>query len=196
MKLFAKFFILISCSIFLFACESQPKKAVVEFAAPTNYTSKGHTFSYSVPKKWVSEKPSNQMRKGQFRLKGIDGKEDAQLAVFFFPTMGSSIERNLNRWYQQFKQTDGSKTSSKATITKTKTGNMSVTLVKVNGTFLRKASPMMMGGVITDMPKYALIGAIVNTPQGPWFFKAVGPEKTIQHWFPSFEAFATKFQYK
>jgi hypothetical protein len=34
-----------------------------------------------------------------------------------------------------------------------------------------------------------MLAAVLETPHGPYFFKLVGPEKTVGHWAKSFSAF-------
>jgi hypothetical protein len=55
---------------------------------------------------------------------------------------------------------------------------------------------MMMSGPTDDFPNYALLGAIVPTQEGLWFFKATGPQKTIDAWRPAFEEFVKSFKIK
>lgn len=150
---------------------------------------------YSVPDGWVKEEPKSRMRKAQFRMPGVDGADDAVLAVFYFPGTGGTVDANLQRWYGQFKQPDGSPTGHHAEKKMVEANGMPVTLVYVTGTYL--ASPSgMMGGDVVEKPNYAMLAAIVETPNGPWFFKAVGPQKTIDHWRPQFEKFVQTFQFK
>ena len=59
-------------------------------------------------------------------------------------------------------------------------------IVYVTGTHLKGT----MGGQSAELPGYAMIAAIVQTSTDPWFFKAVGPQVTIDYWRPAFESFA------
>lgn len=134
---------------------------------------------YTAPENWESEKPSNQMRKSQYKIPGVDGADDALMTVIVFPGKGGSVEANLNRWYGQFKQPDGSNSAEKADVEKYTNGELRFTTTMLTGTYLMSSS-MMMGGDIKEMKDFAMYAAIVETGKSPWFFKAVGPAKTIE----------------
>jgi hypothetical protein len=129
-------------------------------------------------------------------LPGVDGADAAELVVFHFPGTGGSVQANLDRWYGQFKQPDGSETRDHAQSLRVQVGDLNVTTVAVTGTYLKSQSPMMMSGPFDEMPDYAMWAAIVETAKGPWFFKAVGPQKTMAHWQPSFDKFVQSFEAK
>ena len=150
---------------------------------------------YSAPAGWISETPSSSMRKAQFRLPGQGGSGDAEMAVFNFPGTGGSVDANLERWYGQFKQPDGSSTGERAEKEKINVKGLEVTLVYTTGSFLKSTSPMMMGGPVEELPGYAMLAAIVEVPGGPWFFKATGPEPTLDYWRNSFDSFVKTFKY-
>ena len=151
---------------------------------------------YTVPDGWVSEAPKGRMRKAQFRLPGQDGMGDAELAVFVFPGTGGSVKANLDRWYGQFKQPDGANTEEKADVQKLTVHGLPVTIVQVTGTYLQSTSPMMMGGPVKEVPGSAMLAAIVETKNDPWFFKAVGPGETIEYWRPAFDKFVQSFSWE
>lgn len=145
--------------------------------------------AYTAPDGWLQHPPISQMRKDQYVLPGAAGKEDAELVVYHFPEMSGLVEANLNRWYGQFQQPDGSETASKAQAKKETVNSIPVTTVFVTGTYLKPQNPMDIAGPKDEKPDYAMLAAIVETANGPWFFKATGPEETIAHWRPSFENF-------
>ena len=151
--------------------------------------------TYTAPEDWVKQQPSGSMRKDQFSLPGVEGAEDAELAVFFFQNSGGTVEANLNRWYGQFKQPDGSPTESHVESKKLSVHGIPITIAYVTGTYMKSGSSMM-GGPVDELPEYALMAAIAETANGPWFFKATGPQKTIDHWRPSFEKFAQSYHVK
>jgi hypothetical protein len=151
---------------------------------------------YIAPENWMVQQPSSSMRKAEFSLPGVEGDEAAELAVFFFPGTGGSVQANLDRWYGQFKQPDGSATKDHAKTQDVDVNGLQVTVVHVTGTYLKSQSPMMMGGPVEEMPNYAMLAAIVETANGPWFFKATGPQKTVDHWLDSFDEFVRSFRVK
>jgi hypothetical protein len=180
---------LIGLFLILMACKSEKESQQTE--AMTNVP----RVTYVVPEGWVEEEPANAIRKAQFRLPGVEEADDAQLTVFVFPGGGGTIDANINRWYRQFKQPDGSNSAEKAKLTKFNINNLQVTVVSLTGTYLKSVAPMM-GGESKEVPESKLLAAIVETNSAPWFFKAVGPEVTINHWRESFDQLVQSFVYK
>lgn len=152
--------------------------------------------AYTAPKGWVQEEPKTSMRKAQFRLPGGKGSKPGELAVFFFPGSGGAVEANLQRWYRQFKKSDGQPITKPHEKEKLNVRGLPVTTVFLRGTYLKSKSPMMMRGPKEKKPGYALLAAIAETKEGPWFFKATGPEKTIRKWKPGFNKFIQSFRIK
>jgi len=143
----------------------------------------------SVPAGWVEQAPSSSMRQAQFLLPRSEGDvADGELVVFYFgPGQGGSVEANIDRWVSQFGQPDGSSSKDKAKTTKSEASGMAVTFVDLTGTY---EAPIMPGAPERhNSPGYRLLAAVVETPEGPWFFKLVGPEKTIAKWSQTFSQF-------
>jgi hypothetical protein len=143
---------------------------------------------YTAPEVWIAEHPSSSMRRGQYRLPGKSDSDDGILAIYNFPGTGGSVEANLERWYKQMVQPDGSETKNKIERRDFLVNGMPVTLVYVTGTYLESATGMMMSDV-TERPNYAMLAAIVETANSPWFFKATGPKVTIDTHRQAFEDF-------
>jgi hypothetical protein len=144
-----------------------------------------------VPAEWIEQTPSSSMRKAQYALPKAEGdSEDGELTVFYFGLgQGGSVEANIDRWIGQISQPDGSSSKDKAKTTRKEVLALPVTLVDVGGTY---SAGMMSPG--PPRPGYRLMGAVVETSEGPWFFKLVGPEKTIAKWAPSFDFFVGSFR--
>ncbi len=178
------------------ACSKQEKPA-----AETAKTSSQEVVAstgkivFQVPEGWQKHQPRSQMRLAEFMLPGVDGAESAVLAVFFFPGSGGSLEDNLNRWYGQFVQPDGSPTEKHVQRKELSVNGMKVTVVYVTGTFL-KSRAMMTDVHGEELPDYAMLAAIAEAPNGPWFFKAVGPQKTIDRWKSAFMEFVKSFKFE
>lgn len=182
--------ILLLMLAFIIGCKSD-KETVQETAA----VSANAELHFTAPDGWTQEQPKTKMRKAQFQLPGVDGAESAELTVFVFPGTGGTVEANLQRWFGQFKQPDGRPTASRASIVDQEVNNLKVSVVYLTGTYLKSSSMMMMGGEITEMPDYAMLAAIVETAKDPWFFKTVGPQKTIDYWREDFNKFVQTFKY-
>ncbi len=191
MQRFANLFLVLLMVIALgVGCKSREKaKPVANFRSSSEVALPSGEVLYDVPKGWIQEQPSSEMRKAQYRWPGAGKANDAELAVFFFPGTGGSVEANVDRWFGQLLQPDGSSTKDKAEIKQIDVNGLAVTIVHATGTYMKPKSPMMMSGPFDELKDYALLAAIVETDNGPWFFKATGPEKTIVRWRSSFDAF-------
>lgn len=146
-------------------------------------------FTLEVPSGWVEQTPRSRMRRAQFALPRADGdSEDGELTVFYFGMgQGGSTDANISRWIGQVGQPDGSSSRDKAKIRQSQVSGFRMTEVDVSGTL--KASNMPGAPQRPAREGYRLLGAVLEGPQGPWFFKLVGPEKTISRWADSFRQF-------
>ncbi len=100
---------------------------------------------------------------------------DAECTVITFgPGQGGSVSDNVGRWVRQFNPLTGAPSN----LTRQVRG-MNVTRVEVAGSY----HPMMMPGMASEPSAQQgsrLIGAIVETPTGLWFFKLTGPDATVR----------------
>lgn len=129
------------------------------------------SIDFSVPASWQNEQPANNMRVAQAVIPGPGGP--GNLVVFYFgPGGGGGVEANIQRWVDQMEVPAG---NSPAPETFEANGYR-VTWIDVPGTL----KPSNMGtGPTTEQPNSRLLGAVVEGPGGPWFFKATGPDSTI-----------------
>ncbi len=134
--------------------------------------------AWTVPKGWVSEPPSNPMRKAQYRVPGPGG--DAQLVVNYFgPGQGGDPMDNAVRWAEQFGQPGGGDPREAMTTQSLDVGGIKVLEVETTGTY--NGGSMMMGGSPPEpKPDWALLGAVAEGPDARWFFKLTGPKATVQ----------------
>ncbi len=148
--------------------------------------------AWTDPPGWQRVPPASAMRRAQFRIPAVGGDTgDAELAVFTFGQgQGGDIEANLQRWYGQVAQPDGRPTSAVATRRTFSAGALEVTLTEAPGRIGGGGGPMAMPGA-PAAPTFEhgrLLAAIVQTPQGPWFFKLTGGDATVTAARPAFEA--------
>ncbi len=176
---------------------SKKEKAVPEPGKTTTQeiVSPSGKMVFKVPEGWQKHQPRSQMRLGEFMLPGEEGNDSAVLAVFYFPGSGGKVEDNLNRWYGQFVQPDGSPTEEHIKRDELTVNGMPVTVVYVTGTFL-KSRAMMTDAHGEELPGYAMLAAIAEAPNGPWFFKAVGPQPTIDRWKTAFMEFVKSLKFE
>ena len=139
---------------------------------------------WSAPEAFVYRRPTRPMRNAEYAIAGSAG--EAEMTVFHFPGMGGSIDDNIARWVGQFRKADG--TPAEAETSERTVGGLSVHLVDVRGNF---SAGMMAGG--GTQAGQRLLGAIVQAPAGPVFFKLVGPEATVESASDAFDAFVLSF---
>jgi hypothetical protein len=134
-------------------------------------------FSMVAPAGWTTKPVTSSMRAADFLLPGKPDAE-AELIVYYFGGEGAgSVEDNVNRWLDQFSQPGGKSSRDAAKIEKVKFGGQDATYVSVTGRYATQGMPGGAGPV--DKPDQELLAAIVNSPQGPYYFKLVGAKSTV-----------------
>ncbi len=120
------------------------------------------------------------MRLAEAEIPGEGGA--ALLTVFFFGAgAGGGIEANVQRWAGQIEAEAGTEPVRESY----EVGGYAVSTIAVEGTLL----PSRMGGGPSEpVPGSKLVGAVVEGPGGPWFFKVTGPADTVTAAEPAFEA--------
>jgi hypothetical protein len=176
--------------------QATPSSPVMPSAMPS-HGAPSSDLKYQAPDGWIAEKPTSSMRVAQYKLPRAEGDaEDALLAVFYFGQgQGGTVEANLARWTSQMEQPGGSQSNQKPATKKMTVNGMNVTLLDVSGSY--RADSMMMGqGAVAAKANHRLRAAVVETPSGPYFFKLVGPEKTVKRWDDSFMKFVESARYE
>ncbi len=142
---------------------------------------------WEIPHGWTIGE-SNQMRAATYIIAPAAGdNEHAECAVFYFSAgQGGTVQANIDRWIGQMEQPDGSNSADKAKMSHTKINGLKFSLLDISGTYRLAAGPMMQ--LKEKKPGYRMIGAIAEGPEGPVFFKFVGPSITVEK---NYEAFMT-----
>jgi len=123
------------------------------------------------------------MRKAQLKIPGAKADEAADVTFFHFGAQGGGdAASNAQRWLMQFKGDESAKKVEAQEIEGTK-----VTLVTTEGTF----SSGMPGGPATPMENQALLGAIIEGPEGNVFIKTTGPAALVKGLREKLVAFIT-----
>src|SRR6185369_10071466 len=150
---------------------------------------------FTIPAGWVEEPRTSSMRVAQFKLpKAESDAEDASLVLYYFgQNQGGSTAANVERWVSQMKQADGSAVKD-AKQEQFETNGLKVTTVDVSGTYVAETAPG--SGTFNNNAGYRLRAAVVETPNGNYFVKLVGPEKTVAQWNESFLNYLKSFQLK
>ena len=123
--------------------------------------------AWSVPSTWTNRGPSS-MRLGTYVVKGPHNTEATCAVYYFGPGQGGTVDANLHRWQGEFKNASAAKLDSLSP------NGIKVTRVRSDGTYMAHAG-MMGQGSVTEMPNWAMLGAIAEGPQGSVFFKFTGP---------------------
>jgi hypothetical protein len=165
---------------------------VVPKFAPAQQSS----LKFTVPAGWIEEERTSAMRIAQYRLPKVEpDAEDALVVLYYFgPGQGGSAAANIERWISQMKQEDGSASRDKAKEENLEVNGLKVTTLDLSGTYVAETTPG--SGELLNKPAYRLRGAVIETPNGPYFLKLVGPEKTVTHWNESFLSYVRSFEFR
>jgi hypothetical protein len=150
-------------------------------ADPTSFTVGSFTFKRPAALAWVAVDPSG-MRKAQlFAGDAKDPAKRAEIVFFHFgPGVGGGVDANIQRWLGQF--TPGAK-DAKPIIEKADVKGVKLTRVRAEGTF----ASGMPGGPTTPQTDYALLGIILESPNGDVFIKMTGPAEVVKTNAQAFE---------
>lgn len=131
--------------------------------------------TWDAPAPLVARAPDNAMRAAEYEVRE---HPEARLAVFYFGAgQGGDVQSNIDRWLGQLSQPDGRPTSEVARVEPRTVNGMRVTTVDATGTFVGRLG---MGDDAPARPGWRVLGAIVEGPEGPVFFKLTGPEVGVE----------------
>ncbi len=124
------------------------------------------------------------MRRAQLKAEPLEGDDyPAELVVFAFPGGAGSVDANIERWRNLFKDEQGN--SPKIETKKVQGKNVEVVRAETEGEYHpsqfpgRPAEPVRKGA--------RLLGAIVMTPETSYYIRMVGPDKTMKKLAPDFD---------
>lgn len=135
-------------------------------------------FSLEAPEGWKRVQPKSGIVETEFAIPSAGaGLAPGRMTVM---GAGGSVQANIERWFGQFTQPDGSPTKDKATTKTLKLAGCTVTLVDVAGTFKDMPGGPFAGGQAVERSDYRMLAAIVETPErGSYFLKFTGPAATV-----------------
>ena len=150
----------------------------------------------TAPAAWKQAKATNEMQVHVFTIpKGDGDKYDAQLTVFFFGSGGGGGSKaNLDRWKGMIKPAEGTKAEDAFKTTDMKVGEIKVTILEGNGDYVHKARPFDQNDKGELRTNYRLVGVIFESPNGPYFMRMVGPQKTMEANKKAFEGWLKNFK--
>jgi|ERR1041385_2793452 hypothetical protein len=165
---------------------------LIVFLGLLNTAFQKSSLKFTVPAGWIEEERTSSMRVAQYRLpKAATDTEDASLVLYYFGQgQGGSTAANIQRWVGQIKQAEGSSAKEE----KLEVNGLKATTVDVAGTYVAETAPG--SGTFNNKPGYRLRAAVVETPNGSYFVKLVGPEKTVAQWNESFLSYLKSFEFR
>ena len=126
------------------------------------------SLQWKAPARWKLVPNASTMRLATYTVPRAPGDPaDAELSI---TRAGGSVDANADRWIGQF-DAAGQQGAKKTTR---KVGTLDVLVVEVQGTYAGG-----MGRDSSPQSGWALVGAIVSTPDMPHFFKLTGPAKSV-----------------
>jgi hypothetical protein len=178
------------------ACQVQETKLVAAEGEKKGALVSIDGLSSRAPGDWKEEEATVQTRYKQFKLpKQGDDKAEAELVISFFGQgSGGGVDANIDRWKKQFEPPAGKSIDDVAKKEDLKIGEVKATYFDVSGTYLMKRRPFDPNEKPTPMPNYRMINIIFESPKGPYFFRLVGPEKTVTHHKKAFDEWLKNFK--
>lgn len=164
---------------------SAPAKAPHAEPSPAPETAAAASLSFAAQEGWVADTPSSTMRKAQFRLPGAAG--EASLVVYHFGPQAGTLEANLERWAGQFEQPDGVESQARMTRTQRRVDDLDVLVVDLSGTYVAETFPG--SGERVREEGWRMLAAVIETPEGPYYAKLVGPAASVAEHSTRFDAF-------
>ncbi|HLW68434.1 MAG TPA: hypothetical protein VKS79_24160 [Gemmataceae bacterium] len=147
-----------------------------------------------VPETWKGVETNSQFRAAQFTIPKVDGDvKDAELVVYFFGKgQGGGVDANIKRWQQQIMPPEGKKIEDVMKKDTFKVGDVNVTEIELQGTY---EAPTFGGKQKPEKISNArMIGVVFESPNGPYYFKLVGPAKTVEANKKGFDEWVKNFK--
>lgn len=136
-------------------------------------------YKSTAPASW-KELPPKPMRMKSFTIPKTTGDQhDAEVVIFFFgPGQGGDAQANLDRWKSMFVPPAGKKIDETSKVETIKVSGVETTILDVRGSY--KWKPSMMSPQEELRANHRMLAVIFASPQGPYYIRFVGPEKTIE----------------
>lgn len=134
------------------------------------------------PAEWKSVEPKNRIIQFEFSAPADEPKAASQARVTIMGA-GGSIADNINRWYAQFDQPDGSATKDKSKAEKIDVAGQTVHIVDIPGNFKDSGGggPFAPQRAPVVRENYRMLGGIIETKDmGQHFIKITGPSATVE----------------
>lgn len=145
---------------------------------PTPFTVADGKLAFEAPAAWTKKKPKSNIIEVEFEAPAAKGDEIAGRLTIM--GAGGNVEQNIERWYGQFTQPDGSDTKKAAKVEKKSIGGNTVHVVDIAGTYKDSPAGPFAGGKTVNREDFRMLAAIIETKAaGNYFIKFYGPKGTI-----------------
>jgi hypothetical protein len=133
--------------------------------------------SMKQPAGWVS-RPPRRMTVAVYTVPKAPGdSEDAEVTVSHYPGMKDvPLDLQVQRWAGQFEQPDSRPSSEVLKQTRLPNAAHPVTVIDISG---RYRAGSMMGGQSSLKDNYRMLMSVIETDEGPWFVRLLGPKATV-----------------
>jgi hypothetical protein len=149
--------------------------------------------SSRTPAEWKKEEPVGSLRFMQFSLpKAKDDKKDAELVIF--KGISGAAKDNVERWKKQFQPPKDKKIDDVAKVEEFKVGDVKVTYLDVEGTYLFKFPPNDPNAKVEERPDYRMLAVQFDTPKDVYHIKLTGPAKTVEQYKKGFDDWIKAFK--
>jgi hypothetical protein len=145
----------------------------------------------AVPAGW-KKAALGQFQLAAFTVPKADGdKDDTKVLIFYTDEKGmGTVDQNIKRYRGMFKAPAG----DDAKVEKTKIGEINVTRINVQGTYLFKARPFDPNAQAEEKPDYRLIAVIADGKKGPFYVRFIGPAKGVEKNKKDFDEWLKNFK--
>jgi len=152
-----------------------PSAATSASAAASEPVMRPDALAWDVPSAWSRVEHPSPLRIATYRVARASGDPaDAELTI---TRAGGSLEANIRRWKAQFRQAPGATTGLRRQQT---VNGIVVTTIELRGTYLGRSSSDEPGAAAEPpRPDYAMVVVIAHLAGAPYFFKLVGPARTV-----------------
>ncbi|HUE73244.1 MAG TPA: hypothetical protein VMP01_20325 [Pirellulaceae bacterium] len=185
----------IACMLSLVVGSPSWGRADEKAAEGAAFTVADGKLAFTAPKGWTKKQPRSRIIEVEFEIPAAKGDENA--GRFTMMGAGGDVQANIDRWYGQFEQSDGSDSKDKAKVEKKTIAGKTVHYVDVAGTYKDSPSGPFAGGKTIKREDYRMLAAIVETKEaGNYFLKFYGPKATVAENEKAFQEMLGSLQVK
>ena len=151
--------------------------------------------SSPTPAKWTVS-PAKGLRLYQISVpKSAGDSEDAEIVVFFFgPGSGGGVAENIKRWKGMFDAPKGKDIEDVSKVTMMKAGDVKITYLDVEGTYLSKFPPNAPNAKVERKENFRMFSVVFESKNGPYFLRMTGPAKTMAANKDAFDGWLKNFK--